>query len=85
MLGVRLDPETARGLEALARRSRRPKSQIAREAIESYVRRRNAALIAEARRQSQHAAARGWSEEDAQWDSVAASDDFDVTEPGNRE
>ena len=37
MLGVRLDPETERGLEALARRTRRPKSQIAREAIRQYV------------------------------------------------
>lgn len=37
MLGIRLDAETERGLEAIARQSRRPKSQIAREAIRSYV------------------------------------------------
>jgi RHH-type rel operon transcriptional repressor/antitoxin RelB len=37
MLGVRLDQETERGLDALARRTRRPKSQIAREAIRAYV------------------------------------------------
>jgi predicted transcriptional regulator len=37
MLGVRLDAETERGLEALARQTRRPKSQIAREAIQQYV------------------------------------------------
>lgn len=33
MLGIRLDPETERALERVARRSGRPKSQIAREAI----------------------------------------------------
>jgi RHH-type rel operon transcriptional repressor/antitoxin RelB len=37
MLGVRLDKETERDLDALARRTRRPKSQIAREAIRAYV------------------------------------------------
>lgn len=37
MLGVRLDRDTERDLEALARRTRRPKSQIAREAIRAYV------------------------------------------------
>ena len=39
MLGVRLDPETERGLEAIARRTKRPKSQIAREVIRAYVNR----------------------------------------------
>jgi predicted transcriptional regulator len=37
MLGVRLDKDTERELEALAKRTRRPKSQIAREAIQAYV------------------------------------------------
>jgi predicted transcriptional regulator len=37
MLGIRLDTETERGLEALARRSGQPKSQIAREAIRQYL------------------------------------------------
>jgi predicted transcriptional regulator len=37
MLGVRLDPETERGLDAIARRTKRPKSQIAREVIRAYV------------------------------------------------
>lgn len=37
MLGVRLDSDTERDLEALAKRTRRPKSQIAREAIRAYV------------------------------------------------
>jgi RHH-type rel operon transcriptional repressor/antitoxin RelB len=75
MLGVRLDPATERGLQEIARRSRRSKSDIAREAIEKYVRRHDAALLAEARRQSLRAAARGWSEEDAAWEAVAAADD----------
>lgn len=39
MLGVRLDPETERGLDAIARRTKRPKSQIAREVIRAYVNR----------------------------------------------
>jgi len=37
VLGVRLDAETELALDAIARRTRRPKSQIAREAIRSYV------------------------------------------------
>lgn len=37
MLGVRLDSDTERELEALAKRTRRPKSQIARDAIRAYV------------------------------------------------
>ena len=41
MLGIRLDSETERGLEALAKRTRRPKSQIAREAIREYISRRS--------------------------------------------
>ena len=48
MLGVRLDPETERGLEALARRSGRPKSQIAREAIRQYVAKNDIAAVARA-------------------------------------
>jgi RHH-type rel operon transcriptional repressor/antitoxin RelB len=75
MLGVRLDPATERRLREIARRSRRSKSDIAREAIEKYVRRHDAALLAEARRQSLRAAERGWSEEDVAWESVAAADE----------
>ena len=41
MLGVRLDSETERRLEALAKQTRRPKSQIAREAIREYISRRS--------------------------------------------
>ena len=37
MLGVRLDADTERGLNALAKETRRPKSQIARDAIREYV------------------------------------------------
>ena len=41
MLGIRLDEQRERGLEAIARHSRRPKSQIAREAIRSHVLKHN--------------------------------------------
>lgn len=75
MLGVRLDPETDRGLREIARRSRRSKSDIAREAIERYVRRHDAALLAEARRQSLRAMERGWSDDDEAWESAAAADE----------
>lgn len=37
MLGVRLDTETERRLAAVARRTRRPKSDIAREAVREYL------------------------------------------------
>lgn len=75
MLGVRLDPETERQLTTLAKRSRRSKSDIAREAISKYVRRHDAALLAEAKRQSLRAAARGWTDEDEEWERMAAADD----------
>ncbi len=81
MLGVRLDIETERQLASLAKRSRRSKSDIAREAIRTYVRRHDATLIAEARRQSLRAAARGWSSEDEGWEAMAAAnEDADRTE-----
>ncbi|HVI97964.1 MAG TPA: ribbon-helix-helix protein, CopG family [Sphingomonas sp.] len=58
MLGVRLDTETERSLTALARRTRRTKSDIAREAVRLYVRRHDESYLAEARRQSLAAAAK---------------------------
>jgi predicted DNA-binding protein len=76
MLGVRLDPQTERGLEALARRTKRAKSQIAREAIEAYVRRHDLALVMEAKRQSLNARERGLSKDDQAWEDAAAADDF---------
>lgn len=57
MLGVRLDPETERALANLAKRDRRTKSDIAREAISRHVMAHDAAYLAEARRQSLRAAA----------------------------
>lgn len=81
MLGVRLDPETERQLAALAARSKRSKSDIAREAIRRHVRRHDEALLEEARRQSLRAAARGWTREDEEWEAMAAADDEDST-PG---
>jgi len=83
MLGVRLDSETERGLANIARRTRRSKSEIVREVVARYVRTHDEALIAEAKRQSQNAVSRGWSEEDAHWESVAASDDFEGAPPGS--
>lgn len=58
MLGVRLDPETERQLAQLATRTRRSKSDIAREAVRHYVARHDSAYLAEARRQSQAASGR---------------------------
>lgn len=58
MLGVRLDPETEKSLETLARRTHRSKSDIAREAITRHVRIHDEAFLAEAKRQSLRAAAR---------------------------
>jgi len=56
MLGVRLDPETERQLEAAARRSGRSKSDVVRDAIRRYL--TEDAFLAEARRQSLAASAR---------------------------
>jgi predicted transcriptional regulator len=77
MLGVRLDPATERELADVARRLHRSKSDIAREAIAKFVRAKNLALAQEARRQSENAVRRGRSEEDAHWESIAASWDLD--------
>lgn len=77
MLGVRLDPETERQLATLAKRSRRSKSDIAREAIAKYVRRHDEAFLAEARRQSLRAAARGWTKEDEEWEAMGIWDEDD--------
>lgn len=47
MLGVRLDSETERGLQAYARRTGQPKSVIVREAIRDFVARKD--ILAQAR------------------------------------
>jgi RHH-type rel operon transcriptional repressor/antitoxin RelB len=52
MLAIRLDAQMERRLAALARRQRRTKSQIAREALRQYL--EGESLAAEARRQSLH-------------------------------
>lgn len=56
MPGVRLDSETERALDSLSRRTKRPKSQIARDAIRAYVARNDAMSLAreEWRRISEH-------------------------------
>jgi RHH-type rel operon transcriptional repressor/antitoxin RelB len=58
MLGVRLDSELEERLAAVARTQGRSKSDIAREAVRRYVERHDEAFLAEAKRQSLHAAAR---------------------------
>ena len=75
MLGVRLDDELERRLTAVARSQGRSKSDIARDAVRRYVDQHDQAFLAEARRQSLRAAARGWTEEDEAWEAVAAADD----------
>jgi RHH-type transcriptional regulator, rel operon repressor / antitoxin RelB len=75
MLGVRLDADTEQALDRFAHRSRRSKSDIAREAIKRYVRQNNAKLAAEAKFQSLRAAARGWTAEDEAWSELAAAND----------
>lgn len=68
MLGVRLDDDLERRLASVARNQGRSKSDIAREAVRRYVEMHDQAFLAEARRQSLAAAARGWSEEDEAWE-----------------
>lgn len=80
MLGIRLDPGVEAQLASVARAQGRTKSEVARDAIRLYVERNDAAYRAEAKRQSLNAAARGWSEEDAHWESIAASNESDKVE-----
>jgi RHH-type transcriptional regulator, rel operon repressor / antitoxin RelB len=75
VLGVRLDGELERRLTAVARSQGRSKSDIARDAVRRYVEQHDEAFRAEARRQSERAAARGWSREDEAWEALAAADD----------
>ena len=81
MLGLRIDASLERRLSALARVQGRSKSEIARDAVASYVDRHDEAFRAEARRQSQNAAQRGWTEEDVHWESIAASNEPDRAAP----
>jgi RHH-type rel operon transcriptional repressor/antitoxin RelB len=75
MLGVRLDDDLERRLTSVARTQGRSKSDIARDAVRRYVDLHDAAFLAEAKRQSLRAAARGWTEEDREWEALAAVDD----------
>ena len=86
MLGVRIDDDLERRLTAVARSQGRSKSDIARDAVRRYVDQQDAAFLAEARRQSLRAAARGWSREDDGWEALAAADDdlSDLGRPGDR-
>ena len=73
MLGVRLDSELEQRLAAVARTQGRSKSDIAREAVRRYVERHDAAYLAEAKRQSLRAAARGWTQEDDDWERLGVA------------
>lgn len=75
MLGVRLDEDLERRLASVARTQGRSKSDIARDAVRRYVDQHDEAFLAEARRQSLNAVARGRTEEDAAWEAIAAADD----------
>jgi RHH-type rel operon transcriptional repressor/antitoxin RelB len=81
MLGVRLDNDLERRLASVARNQGRSKSDIAREAVRRYVEMHDQAFLAEARRQSLAAAARGWNEEDEAWERLGVmwddAEDFD--------
>lgn len=84
MLGVRLDDDLEKRLAAVARSQGRSKSDIARDAVRRYVELHDRAFLAEARRQSLRAAARGWNKEDRAWEALAAADDDlgDLANPG---
>ncbi len=73
MLGVRLDDELEQRLTSVARSQGRSKSDIARDAVRRYVDLHDAAFLAEAKRQSLRAAARGWTEEDEEWERLGAA------------
>lgn len=56
MLGVRLDPDVEQSLAALAKRTRRSKSEIVRELVTRHLRAQDEVYLAEARRMSRRAA-----------------------------
>ena len=93
MPSVMLNEELQRCLSAATLSEGRSESEIADEAVRLYLAGRPAdlskydpALVAEARRQSLRAAARGWTDEDQAWEALAAADDdlSDVTGPATK-
>lgn len=93
MPGVELDEELQRCLSLTARNEGRSESDVANEAVRLYLAkydptmsRYDPALVAEARRQSLRAAARGWTDEDEAWEALAAADDplDDMTDPATK-
>ncbi|WP_426163758.1 CopG family transcriptional regulator [Sandarakinorhabdus sp. DWP1-3-1] len=80
-LGLRIDTQLESRLAAVAKTQGRSKSEVARDAVRLRVDRNDVALRAEARRQSLNAAARGWTEEEAYWESSAASNEADRAGP----
>jgi predicted transcriptional regulator len=78
MLDVALPGDLEERLTGLAKLEGRSASDVVATAVRDYVERYDQALRAEARRQSQNAAERGWTEEDHYWESRSA---FDNAEP----
>jgi len=74
LLGVRLDTELEERLANVARSQGRSKSDIARDAVRRYVELHDEAFRAEARRQSERAAARDDGADWAFFDRVEAED-----------
>ncbi len=74
VLGVRLDTELEERLANVARSQGRSKSDIARDAVRRYVELHDEAFRAEARRQSERAAARDDGADWAFFDRVEAED-----------
>ena len=76
MLGVRLDDDLEARLTSVARTQGRSKSEIARDVIRRYVDLHDAALRAEAKRQSLAAAALDRSDDYAFWEAIEAEDQW---------
>ena len=74
MLGIRLDAATEAGLARLAKRVRRPKSDIAREVVARHVRAHDEAFRDEARRQSLHVAKCDEQRDWDYWEAIEAED-----------
>ena len=76
MLGVRLDDDLEARLTSVARTQGRSKSDLARDVIRRYVDLHDAALRAEAKRQSLAAAALDRPEDYSFWEAIEAEDQW---------
>ena len=93
MASVMLNEELQQRLSAAAHSEGRSEDEIAEEAVRLYLIKQSSDLskydpefVAEARRQSLRAAARGWTEEDRAWEALAAADDplDDIIDPATK-